>query len=81
MTESQIVAASPGWYVEETVDGETSLDPVIAWMTSVDADGNILLPAVDAGPGAPPFFLSADSFEHLGRRVVYRPNHDPGSAS
>jgi hypothetical protein len=80
MTESHFIPATPGWYVHETdEDGETSLDPVIAWKTSTDADGDdILLPAVDAGPGAPPLFLTMASFEYLKRCVVYRPNHDPG---
>jgi hypothetical protein len=81
MTESRFFPAVPGWYVEETDDGETSLDPVIAWTVATDADGEILLPAVDAGRGAPPFFLTADSFKYLNRCVVYRPNHDPGQTS
>ncbi|MFF5029220.1 hypothetical protein ACFY2J_34055 [Streptomyces collinus] len=78
MTESHVIPATPGWYVEETEDGETSLDPVIAWKAATSQDGDdILLPFVDAGTGFPPFALSEDSFKHCSRRVVYRPTYDP----
>ncbi|MEH0578960.1 hypothetical protein QBA54_31825 [Streptomyces sp. B21-108] len=75
------IPAVAGWYVEETEDGETSLDPVLAWKAATDKDGDdILLPFVDAGPGFPPLVLTEDSFKHCNRRVVYRPSHDPGRA-
>lgn len=82
MTESHIIPAPPGWYLEETdEDGEVGLDPVIAWKVTTDKDGDdILLPFVDAGHGYPPFALTEDSFKHCRRRVVYRPSHDPGRA-
>lgn len=77
---STFIPAAPGWYVREIDDQGEYLDPVIAWKTSTDDDGgDILLPAVDSGPGGPPFFLTADSFTHNDRSVVYRPNHDPGA--
>lgn len=77
---SSIIPAAPGWYVLQTDEDGESLDPVIAWKISTDDDGDdILLPAVDAGPGYPPFFLTAGSFTHSARSVVYRPNHDPGT--
>lgn len=78
MTESHFIPAAPGWYIEETEDGETSLDPVLAWKAALGKDGDdILLPFVDAGTGYPPFALSEASFMHCNRRVVYRPAHDP----
>ena len=79
MTESRVIPASPGWYIEETdEDGEVSLDPVVAWKVATDKHGDdILLPFVDNCPGFPPFALTEDSFEVLNRHVVYRPSHDP----
>jgi hypothetical protein len=74
------IPAAPGWYVCETTEEGQSLDPVIVWKTSTDDDGgDVLLPAVDGGPGYPPIFLSAASFTDTDRSVVYRPNHDPGA--
>lgn len=77
---STFIPAAPSWYVLETDEDGEHLEPVIAWKTSTDDDdGDILLPAVDAGPGYPPLFLTASSFTHGARSVVYRPNHDPGA--
>ena len=76
---TDLIPAAPGWYVHEIDDGEESFDPVIAWKPATDSDGDdILLPYVDAGTGFPPFALTADSFKHCNRSVVYRPAHDPG---
>ncbi|MGW3416488.1 hypothetical protein [Streptomyces phaeochromogenes] len=79
MTESHIIPALPGWYLEETdEDGEVHLDPVIAWKVTTDKEGDdILLPFVDNSPGFPPFAHSEESFVVLNRHVVYRPSHDP----
>ncbi|WP_333767732.1 hypothetical protein [Streptomyces sp. IBSBF 2435] len=76
----QIIPAAPGWYLEETDDGETTLDPVIAWKVATAADGeDILLPFVDAGPCAPPFAHTEESFESFRRQIVYRPSYDPAT--
>lgn len=79
MTESRIIPAAPGWYLEETDEGgEVSLDPVIAWKATTGKDGDdILLPFVDNSPGFAPFAHTEDSFTALDRHIVYRPNHDP----
>ncbi|MGW1617757.1 hypothetical protein [Streptomyces sp. NPDC002172] len=76
MTESRVIPASPGWYIEETdEDGEVSLDPVIAWKAATDKHGDdILLPFVDSSPGEPPFVYDEASFAVLNRHVVYRPS-------
>lgn len=79
---NDLIPAAPGWYVEDTEDGESSLDPVIAWMAGTDAHGEpTLFPFVDAGPGAPPLLLTNAGFTGLefARRTVYRPNHDPAN--
>ncbi|NJP73193.1 hypothetical protein [Streptomyces sp. C1-2] len=77
---ADFIPAGPGWYVHETDDEGEYLDPVVAWKATTDDDGgDILLPAVDAGPGYPPFFLTTDAFTHNARCVVYRPNYDPGA--
>jgi hypothetical protein len=75
-----LIPAAPGWYLQETEGGVTSLDPVIAWQTGThDTDGDAtLLPFVDGGTGSPPILMAADSFKYCNRRIVYRPNHDPG---
>lgn len=77
---TEIIPTTPGWYLEETgEDGEIGLDPVIAWKVATAEDGeDILLPFVDAGPGNPPFAHTEESFKEFSRRIVYRPNHDPG---
>ncbi|MEU2076869.1 hypothetical protein [Streptomyces sp. NPDC013489] len=74
------IPAGPGWYVRET-DGETvTLDPIAAWVASVDTDDEpILLPMVGGGPKAPVILLTAESLENWDRTVVYRPNFDPGN--
>lgn len=79
MTESRVIPASPGWYIEETdEDGGVSLDPVIAWKVATDREGDdILLPFVDNSPGYPPFAHTEGSFAALDRHVVYRPSHAP----
>ncbi|MFD8882359.1 hypothetical protein ACFV0H_07525 [Streptomyces erythrochromogenes] len=78
---STVIPAAPGWYVLETDDGDQTLDAVIAWKTATDEDGDdVLLPFVNAGPGAPPFALTPDSFKHLNRQVVYRPDHNPSDS-
>lgn len=75
------IPAAPGWYLEETDDDSTSLDPIIAWETATDTDGDdILLPYVSGGPGAAPFLITAVGFEYCNRNVIYRPNHDPATA-
>lgn len=80
MSEPGIIPAAPGWYVEETDDGEITLDPVIAWKVATGEGGDdILLPFVDAGFGFPPFAHTEESFKGLNRRVVYRPSHDPAT--
>lgn len=77
---TEIIPAAAGWYLEETDDGETTLDPVIAWKVATNEDGeDILLPYVDGGPGFPPFAHTEESFKGLGRCIVYRPSHDPAS--
>ncbi|MBU5944913.1 hypothetical protein [Streptomyces sp. PAM3C] len=74
-----LIPAAPGWYIQETDDGITSLDPVIAWTAGTDQTGEpTLLPFVDGGTGSPPLLMTADSFQYCNRRIVYRPNHDPG---
>jgi hypothetical protein len=75
---TDLIPAAPGWYVEETDDSETCLDPIIAWKPGLGSDGDdILMPFVDGGPGCLPFALTEESFAYFARRVVYRPNHDP----
>ncbi|MDV5147206.1 hypothetical protein R1T08_24270 [Streptomyces sp. SBC-4] len=73
-----VIPATPGWYVRETDDEGDYLDPVIAWLATVNQDGDdVLLPFVNAGPGDPPFTLSPESFKDLNREVVYRPGYNP----
>ncbi|MFE9065037.1 hypothetical protein [Streptomyces violaceusniger] len=75
---TDLIPASPGWYVQET-DGDTVvLDPIIAWKPALDSDGDdILLPFVSGGRMTPPILLDAASFAYWGRTVVYRPQHVP----
>ncbi|MEV6833603.1 hypothetical protein AB0N17_03570 [Streptomyces sp. NPDC051133] len=76
----EIIPAAPGWYVQETAEGKTTLEPVIAWLANTDTDGHPeLLPFVDGGPGTPPLPLSAEGFTEFDRCIVYRPNYDPGA--
>lgn len=76
---TDIILAASGWYLEETDDGETTLDAVIAWKVATAEDGeDILLPFVDAGPGYAPFVHTEESLKGLVRCIVYRPAHDPG---
>lgn len=79
---ADLIPAAPGWYVEETDEEGTALDPVIAWILGADVDGEpTLLPFVDGGSCSPPLLLTAGSFESFARHVVYRPNHDPATGS
>lgn len=74
-----LIPAAPGWYVQET-DEEDGYDPVIAWLSGSDADGEpTLLPFVDGGPCSPPLLLTAEAFKAFRRCVVYRPNRDPAT--
>ncbi|MDX2696851.1 hypothetical protein [Streptomyces ipomoeae] len=72
------IPAAPGWYVSEHIDGETDLDPVIAWKPATTSSGeDTLLPVVNGGVCVPPIVLDEASFQQHGRHVVYRPSHDP----
>ncbi|MFF3617727.1 hypothetical protein [Streptomyces sp. NPDC002467] len=75
---ADLITAAPGWYVRET-DGHTVvMDPVIAWTTSTDEDGDpILLPYVSGGRKTPPILLDAKSFAYWDREVVYQPTYIP----
>ncbi|MBY8879753.1 hypothetical protein [Actinacidiphila acidipaludis] len=76
-----VIPAAPGWYLKEIYeDGETNLDPIIAWQVATTADGEAtLLPFVDSLPGSPPFAHTEGSFKEHRRHVVYLPSHDPAT--
>lgn len=76
---THLIPAGPGWYLQETDEGLTSLDPVIAWQAGANnTDGDpTLLPFVDGGTSTPPILMTADSFKYCNRRIVYRPNLNP----
>ncbi|MER5892306.1 hypothetical protein [Streptomyces sp. NPDC001876] len=79
-TSSGFIPAAPGWYVHETDDDGESLDPILAWKAATTADGeDTLMPVVNGGVLVLPVVLDEGAFQHCGRSVVYRPNHDPAA--
>ncbi len=75
-----LIPAAPGWYLRET-DGDTVvLDPIVAWQSATDADGEpTLLPFVGGGTCTPPVLIGVTDFRCWLRCVVYLPNHDPAT--
>jgi len=79
---TDLIPATPGWYVRETDGHAITLDPIVGWKASTDSDDEtILLPIVSGGPKAPAILLNVDQMEHWDRTIVYRPKHDPGASS
>ncbi|MFK0154614.1 hypothetical protein ACIQVK_21385 [Streptomyces sp. NPDC090493] len=77
---ADLIPAAPGWYLRETDGDSVVLDPIAAWTTGVDADGEaVLLPYISGGPTIPPLLINVDDFQYWKRRAVYLPNHDPAT--
>lgn len=75
---TDLIPAAPGWYLDTAGD----LDPVIAWTTAINSEGDVtLLPLVPDGHGITPWLVKEGFFKEFNCRVVYRPNYAPGADS
>ncbi|MFE2684042.1 hypothetical protein [Streptomyces mirabilis] len=75
-----LIPAAPGWYLVSHIGDEPDYDPIIAWTSAVDLEGEaVLLPYVPTGRGYPPAIADLKSFDRDERTVAYLPGRDPGS--
>ncbi|MFD1660003.1 hypothetical protein ACFSL4_17820 [Streptomyces caeni] len=71
---TDLIPAAPGWYVD--ADGE--LEPVIAWTTATNSEGdNTVLPLVPDNRGLTPWLVNENFIKEFNCKIVYLPNYDP----